>query len=569
MEQTERDLVEQSTRLNTHKEYMAWEQRCIEFIESLDGRSRSKYPRLSIGGRQSVIACITRLEGLKQMMRGRFVQMGAGYSAGLRWREIDTVFESRILTGAVINFEHIEPYQFLEDAREIVLEHVQSVMQRHGNVKINAIFNGEFVAGDKRANKCITTRNYELFQCSDLHEWYQLHVIEIILASLEEFQERDSEWALSRCNIQLPSKIMMKKAVVNVKSNDNACFAWSVVASLHPAERNIDREFSYPYYSTVLNLKGIEFPMTLPQIKKFEILNKISINLYCIEEKKLSIFPIRLTERKMDKHINLLYVQDDNVGHFALIKNMSRLMSSQLSKKKNKKFFCDRCLHYFSSNDKLEIHTMDCGKINDCAIILPSKDDKWLSFKNYCRKERMPIIVYADLECILEKTEDEKNYQHHRVFSIAYYVHCAYDNSLSMYRFHRDKNCIAWFVEQLKDLAQIVNNILSVNVPMDLTQDDWKKFNNATHCHICEKPFTNEIERVCDHCHLTGRFRENFDLLTRKGVFPYEYVDCVEKLEESCLPPRELFYSSLTGDTVSESDYAHAANEWQRFSIRT
>ncbi|XP_039312526.1 uncharacterized protein LOC120359374 [Solenopsis invicta] len=691
MEQTERDLVEQSTRLNTHKEYMAWEQRCIEFIESLDGRSRSKYPRLSIGGRQSVIACIMRLEGLKQMMRGRFVQMGAGYSAGLQWREIDTVFESRILTGAVINFEHIEPYQFLEDAREIVLEHVQSVMQRHGNVKINAIFNGEFVVGDKRANKCITTRNYELFQCSDLHEWYQLHVIEIILASLEEFQERDSGWALSRilnltininkynplhagCNIQLPSKIMMKKAVINVKSNDNACFAWSVVASLHPAERNTDRESSYPHYSTVLNLKGIEFPMTLPQIKKFEILNKISINLYCIEEKKLSIFPIRLTERKMDKHINLLYVQDDNVGHFALIKNMSRLMSSQLSKKKNKKFFCDRCLHYFSSNDKLEIHTMDCGKINDCAIILPSEDDKWLSFKNYCRKERMPFIVYADLECILEKTEDEKNYQHHRVFSIAYYVHCAYDNSLSMYRFHRDKNCIAWFVEQLKDLAQIVNNILSVNVPMDLTQDDWKKFNNATHCHICEKPFTNEIERVRDHCHLTGRFRgaahsncnlnykdshyipivfhnlsgydvhfiikeiatayegridllpitkekyisftkndqknciklrfidsfkflassldklasflskdklcimqreysnlstENFDLLTRKGVFPYEYVDCVEKLEESCLPPRELFYSSLTGDTVSESDYAHAVNVWQRFSIRS
>ncbi|XP_039315238.1 uncharacterized protein LOC113002869 [Solenopsis invicta] len=260
-------------------------------------------------------------------------------------------------------------------------------------------------------------------------------------------------------------------------------------------ERNTDRESSYPHYSTVLNLKGIEFPMTLPQIKKFEILNKISINLYCIEEKKLSIFPIRLTERKMDKHINLLYVQDDNVGHFALIKNMSRLMSSQLSKKKNKKFFCDRCLHYFSSNDKLEIYTMDCGKINDCAIILPSEDDKWLSFKNYCRKERMPFIVYANLECILEKTEDEKNYQHHRVFSIAYYVHCAYDNSLSMYRFHSDKNCIAWFVEQLKDLAQIVNNILSVNVSMDLTQDDWKKFNNATHCHICKKSFTNEIER--------------------------------------------------------------------------
>jgi len=43
----------------------------------------------------------------------------------------------------------------------------------------------------------------------------------------------------------------------------------------------------------MLNLKDIEFPMTLTQIKKFENLNDISINVYCIEKKKeLSIFPI-------------------------------------------------------------------------------------------------------------------------------------------------------------------------------------------------------------------------------------------------------------------------------------
>ncbi|KYN29281.1 hypothetical protein ALC57_01283 [Trachymyrmex cornetzi] len=53
---------------------------------------------------------------------------------------------------------------------------------------------------------------------------------------------------------------------------------------------------------------------------------------------------------------------------------------------------------------------------------------------------------------------------------------------------------------------------------------------------------------------------EEFELVTRKGVFPYEYVDCVEKLNERCLPPRESFYSSSTSDTVSESDYAHAAD---------
>jgi len=62
---------------------------------------------------------------------------------------------------------------------------------------------------------------------------------------------------------------------------------------------------------------------------------------------------------------------------------------------------------------------------------------------------------------------------------------------------------------------------------------------------------------------------ENFSLLTRKGIFPYEYIDCFEKLEDMCLPPRESFYSSLTGDTISKDNYAHAIKLWQRFSIRT
>jgi len=105
----------------------------------------------------------------------------------------------------------------------------------------------------------------------------------------------------------------MKKAIVNVRSMDNACFAWSVIAALHPVERNSERQYSYPDYASVLNLKDIEFPMTLNQIKTFENFN-ISINVFTIEKKKkeLSILPIQLADKKMDKHVNLLYVQNDD-----------------------------------------------------------------------------------------------------------------------------------------------------------------------------------------------------------------------------------------------------------------
>ena len=41
---------------------------------------------------------------------------------------------------------------------------------------------------------------------------------------------------------------------------------------------------------------------------------------------------------------------------------------------------------------------------------------------------------------------------------------------------------------------------------------------------------------------------EEFELFTRKSIFPYEYIDCIEKLQDTPLPPRELFFSSLTGN---------------------
>ncbi|XP_011706330.1 PREDICTED: uncharacterized protein LOC105461527, partial [Wasmannia auropunctata] len=206
-----------------------------------------------------------------------------------------------------------------------------------------------------------------------------------------------------------------------MQSMDNACFAWSVVAALYPTKNHTERESSYPHYKSVLHLKDIDFPITLSQIKKFENLNAISINVYTIENQaQVSILPIHLADTKKEKHVNLLYVEKDGVGHFTWIKNfLFRLVSSQLSKNAHKKYICDRCLHYFSSSEKLEVHIIDCGEMNECAIRLPSKDDKWVSFNNYSRKERVPFVMYADLECILTKMERDPEtpsykYQHHQ-----------------------------------------------------------------------------------------------------------------------------------------------------------
>ncbi|EGI70785.1 hypothetical protein G5I_00412 [Acromyrmex echinatior] len=70
---------------------------------------------------------------------------------------------------------------------------------------------------------------------------------------------------------------------------------------------------------------------------------------------------------------------------------------------RSKQLLTIACLHYFYTSEKLSLHIVDCTTTNDCAVILPNENDKWLSFRDYNKKERLLFVVYTDLECILEK----------------------------------------------------------------------------------------------------------------------------------------------------------------------
>ena len=61
---------------------------------------------------------------------------------------------------------------------------------------------------------------------------------------------------------------------------------------------------------------------------------------------------------------------------------------------------------------------------------------------------------------------------------------------------------------------------------------------------------------------------EQFDLVRRKGVYPYEYVDSITKLSETKLPPQEEFYSELNHFHISDEDYEHARKVWKYFHMK-
>ena len=77
------------------------------------------------------------------------------------------------------------------------------------------------------------------------------------------------------------------------------------------------------------------------------------------------------------------------------------------------------------------------------------------------------------------------------------------------------------------------------------------------------------LDRFC-----RSRLKKNYsehhlELLLRKGVYPYDYIDCLEKLNEPALPSKSAFYSKLNNAEISEEDYAHAQTVWKAFGCKT
>ena len=58
------------------------------------------------------------------------------------------------------------------------------------------------------------------------------------------------------------------------------------------------------------------------------------------------------------------------------------------------------------------------------------------------------------------------------------------------------------------------------------------------------------------------------ELVSRKGVYPYEYMDTPEKLKETQLPAREAFYSRLNDKGITDENYMHAREVWETFEMK-
>ena len=89
-----------------------------------------------------------------------------------------------------------------------------------------------------------------------------------------------------------------------------------------------------------------------------------------------------------------------------------------------------------------------------------------------------------------------------------------------------------------------------------ITKDDQLIFR----CFECkknyEKDFNNElIKRFANIYEFCNEDINKFILLLRKGVYPYEYMDSWERFDETSLPNKEAFYSSLNMEDITDADH--------------
>ncbi|XP_057294527.1 uncharacterized protein LOC130623038 [Hydractinia symbiolongicarpus] len=76
-----------------------------------------------------------------------------------------------------------------------------------------------------------------------------------------------------------------------------------------------------------------------------------------------------------------------------------------------------------------------------------------------------------------------------------------------------------------------------------------------------EKLYNNLDDAQCKH--LRWYFPEDtFQLMGRKGIYPYEYMDSWKRFQENDLPQKEAFYSKLNMNSITDDDCKHAQEVW-------
>ena len=433
---------------------------------------------------------------------------------------------------------------------------IKDFLRKHRNTKVRMLMvcemekqitektNEEPIISYEHDKACFHSKTYINLEKTNVKVFLKEMIMEI-LGNISIYQKKGSGWYFKEVirleihivdykpmkvgsYIPLPYFIMRKKAIINMKNEDDKCFLWSILRYLHPVQMNEVRLTDLKKYENDLNFKGIDFPVKVKDITKFENQNPDlpGINIFSVNDNS-KIYPLRINQKDCKKSIDLFLHSENEKQHYSLIKNFSRLVRSQITKDTTRKLhFCKKCLSHYTKEELLEKHINYCGKNETAAVIMPTKNSI-LKFQNYFKKFPIPFVIYADFECFTipinscQPNPDKpftNTYQKHEPSSFCIYLK-ALDEMNTNFKpvFYTkktpDEDISEEFIKHVVKLThKIYKDYYDKPKPHNLSSQEEKEFLSATKCHICEQKLSTDekkrkILKVRDHCHFTGKYR--------------------------------------------------------------
>ena len=325
--------------------------------------------------------------------------------------------------------------------------------------------------------------------------------------------------------IESPTSLKSNKCTINPQNkNDNNCFQYALTVALnyeeinnHPEKLSKMRPFIYQY-----NWDEINFPSNQKDWMKFESNNKsIALNVLYISHNTKDIRHAYKSKSNLTREhqVILLIISDDGEKwHYLCVKKLSALLRG-ISSNHNGDVYCMNCFKSFRSKYKLEIHKKMCENHDYCYVQMLNNENKILEYKHSEKSKRAPFVAYSDLECLLQKTNDENSNQNKSTIKVDNHIPCGYsmytqrsfDNTKNKLDHYRGEDCMKKFADGLKDHVSTIINYEKKNL-IKLTEEEYENHKNQKVCYICNKQFSAYDEdknyyKVKNYCKFTGKYQ--------------------------------------------------------------
>ena len=151
----------------------------------------------------------------------------------------------------------------------------------------------------------------------------------------------------------------------------------------------------------------------------------------------------------------------NGINHYTAIKSLSRLLSGKNSNTKRKQHFCMNCLQGFKQESSRDQHQVYCKDNKSVRVEMP-KQGSTVEFKDGQDQFKVPFIMYADFESILEPIESPNpnpnqpytnEFNQHTPSDWCVYRKFANGEVVAPLRTYRSKDCIETFCNYIKGEA--------------------------------------------------------------------------------------------------------------------